>query len=96
MYVLYLYVLETFLHIHTYIYIHIYLPYLLYQSYPYSVVILADKRFNRQDKRAKFPPWITSFIREKTHTDLSADMAVEQVCICICMYKYAYISCMYM
>lgn len=43
------------------------------------VVILADKRFNRQDKRAKFPPWITSFIREKTHTDLSADLAVEQV-----------------
>lgn len=43
------------------------------------MVILADKRFNRNDKRSKFPPWITSFLRERTGTDLSTDVAVEQV-----------------
>lgn len=45
----------------------------------YGVVVLADNRFNRQDKRSKFPPWITQFINETTCLNLSADVAVEQV-----------------
>lgn len=44
----------------------------------YGIVILADKRFNRPDKRAKFPPWITSFIRTSS-LNLSTDVAVEQI-----------------
>jgi len=44
----------------------------------YGIVILADKRFNRPDKRAKFPPWITSFIRQSS-LNLSTDFAVEQI-----------------
>ena len=47
--------------------------------YYVRVVILADKRFNKHDKRAKFPPWITSFMKDNTSLDLSTDLAIEQV-----------------
>lgn len=43
------------------------------------IVILADARFYKSDKRSKFPPWITAFIRETTCLNLSTDIAVEQV-----------------
>jgi hypothetical protein len=42
------------------------------------VVILADLRYNRQDKRSKFPPWITQFLGESA-LNLSVDVAVSQV-----------------
>jgi DNA excision repair protein ERCC-2 len=44
----------------------------------YGVVILADIRYGRQDKRTKFPPWITQFMTESC-LDLSTDVAVSQV-----------------
>ena len=44
----------------------------------YGIVILADKRFSRPDKRAKLPPWITSFVRP-SGLDLSTDFAIEQM-----------------
>ena len=30
----------------------------------YGVVLLADFRYNKADKRSKFPPWITQFMPE--------------------------------
>ena len=44
----------------------------------YSAVVLADSRYNRQDKRSKFPPWITQFLGESA-LNLSVDVAVAQV-----------------
>ena len=44
----------------------------------YGVVILADSRYNRADKRNKFPPWILQFIRESS-MNLSTDVAVQQM-----------------
>jgi hypothetical protein len=44
----------------------------------YGVVILADSRYNRADKRSKFPPWITQFIRE-SNLNLSTDVAIQQI-----------------
>lgn len=41
-------------------------------------VVLADSRYNRQDKRSKFPPWITQFLGESA-LNLSVDVAVAQV-----------------
>ena len=45
----------------------------------YGIVILADARFNRNDKRSKFPPWITQFLNETSSLNLSTDIAVEQI-----------------
>lgn len=45
----------------------------------YGLVILADSRYNRYDKRSKFPPWINQFLREESCLNLSTDVAVEQV-----------------
>lgn len=42
----------------------------------YGLMVLADKRFARQDKRAKLPKWITQAILE-ANLDLSADMATQ-------------------
>mmetsp|Transcript_7086 Transcript_7086/g.11927 ORF Transcript_7086/g.11927 Transcript_7086/m.11927 type:complete len:984 (+) Transcript_7086:163-3114(+) len=44
----------------------------------YGVVVLADSRYNRADKRDKFPPWILRFLRE-TSLNLPTDAAVEQI-----------------
>jgi DNA excision repair protein ERCC-2 len=41
-------------------------------DYP-GIVILADSRYNRADKRSKLPPWIVQFIRESTLNDLAMD-----------------------
>lgn len=41
----------------------------------YGLVILADSRYNRHDKRSKLPPWITQFLSE-SHLNLSTDMAM--------------------
>jgi DNA excision repair protein ERCC-2 len=45
----------------------------------YGIVVLADSRFNRLDKRSKFPPWITQFISDTSSLNLSTDLAIEQM-----------------
>lgn len=42
----------------------------------YGIVILADSRYNRNDKRSRFPPWILQFIRE-SGLNVSSDVAVD-------------------
>jgi len=42
----------------------------------YGLMIFADKRFNRLDKRNKLPQWISQFIGNH-HLNLSTDMAVN-------------------
>ena len=44
----------------------------------YGIVILADSRYNKRDKRSKFPPWINQFVREG-FLNLSTDLAVEKM-----------------
>jgi len=44
----------------------------------YGIVIFADYRFNKADKRSKLPPWITQFLRED-QMNLTTEMAVEHV-----------------
>ncbi|KAI9910464.1 hypothetical protein PsorP6_011078 [Peronosclerospora sorghi] len=41
----------------------------------YGLVIFADSRYNRADKRTKLPPWITQFLVD-SHLNLSVDMAI--------------------
>lgn len=42
----------------------------------YGLMVLADKRYGRADKRAKLPRWIGQAILD-SHTNLSVDMAVQ-------------------
>jgi hypothetical protein len=44
----------------------------------YGVVVLADSRYNRTDKRSKFPPWILQFVKESC-LNLPTDSAVDQI-----------------
>lgn len=44
----------------------------------YGVVILADSRFNRYDKRSKFPSWIQQFLGDHC-LNLSTEIAIEQI-----------------
>lgn len=44
----------------------------------YGVVILADSRYQRQDKKSKFPPWVLQFLRE-SGINISTDVAIEQL-----------------
>jgi DNA excision repair protein ERCC-2 len=44
----------------------------------YGIVVLADSRYNKHDKRSKFPPWITQFLRDE-NLSLSTDVAVEHM-----------------
>jgi DNA excision repair protein ERCC-2 len=41
----------------------------------YGIMVLADKRFGRTDKRAKLPKWIQQYVTE-ANSNLSTDMAV--------------------
>lgn len=41
----------------------------------YGLILFADSRYNRLDKRTKLPPWITQFLVD-SHLNLSVDMAV--------------------
>ncbi|CAK4558821.1 unnamed protein product [Aphanomyces euteiches] len=41
----------------------------------YGIIVFADSRYNRHDKRSKLPPWINQFLLE-SHLNLSVDMAV--------------------
>jgi len=41
----------------------------------YGIIIFADKRYNRSDKKSKLPAWITQFL-SVSHTNLSTDMAI--------------------
>uniref|UniRef100_A0A1D1YM86 DNA 5'-3' helicase n=1 Tax=Anthurium amnicola TaxID=1678845 RepID=A0A1D1YM86_9ARAE len=42
----------------------------------YGMMIFADKRYSRQDKRTKLPGWILSHLRD-AHLNLSTDMALH-------------------
>lgn len=42
----------------------------------YGMMIFADKRYNRFDKRSKLPQWIQSFLKD-AHLSLSTDMALH-------------------
>ena len=44
----------------------------------YGVLIFADSRFHRNDKKTNLPGWITQFLSE-SQQDLSTDMAVAQI-----------------
>ncbi|MGK3746484.1 MAG: DNA excision repair protein ERCC-2 [Bacillariaceae sp.] len=44
----------------------------------YGLMILADSRYNRHDKRSKLPKWILQFLGEQ-NLNLSTDMALQQV-----------------
>jgi len=44
----------------------------------YGIVILADFRYNKQDKRSKLPQWIQQFMREGS-LNTSTDVAIEQI-----------------
>jgi DNA excision repair protein ERCC-2 len=44
----------------------------------YGIVILADSRYNRQDKRSKLPPWVVQFIHDSC-MNLSTDVAIDQM-----------------
>lgn len=41
----------------------------------YGLILFADSRYNRVDKRTKLPPWITQFLVD-SHLNLSVDMAI--------------------
>nr|CCA21515.1 predicted protein putative [Albugo laibachii Nc14] len=42
----------------------------------YGLILFADSRYNRADKRSKLPPWIKQFMVE-SYLNLSVDMAVH-------------------
>lgn len=44
----------------------------------YGVMIFADRRYNRADKRNKLPQWITQYLVQ-SHLNLSTDVAVGLV-----------------
>lgn len=44
----------------------------------YGLVVLADSRYNKHDKRSKLPPWITQFLRDE-NLSLSTDIAIEHM-----------------
>jgi len=44
----------------------------------YGLMIFADSRYNRHDKRSKLPKWILQFMGEE-NLNLSTDMAIQMV-----------------
>lgn len=51
----------------------------------YGMMLFADKRYSRHDKRSKLPGWILSHLRD-AHLNLSTDMAIHiarEVCLYI-------------
>lgn len=44
----------------------------------YGLMIFADSRYNRHDKRSKLPKWILQFMREE-YLNLSTDIALHHV-----------------
>jgi DNA excision repair protein ERCC-2 len=44
----------------------------------YGLIIFADSRYNRHDKRSKLPKWILQFLGEH-YLNLSTDMAISHV-----------------
>ena len=44
----------------------------------YGIVILADFRYNKQDKRTKLPQWVQQFMRESS-LNMSTDVAIDQI-----------------
>lgn len=57
----------------------------------YGIMIFADKRFARADKRSKLPKWIQEHLKDSL-CNLSTEEAI-QVCFdsrCLSMYKCMY------
>ncbi len=44
----------------------------------YGLMIFADSRYNRHDKRSKLPKWILQFLSD-SNLNLSTDMAIQHV-----------------
>merc|ERR1711862_126669 len=44
----------------------------------YGLIILADSRYNRHDKRSKLPKWMLQFLKE-CYLNLSTDAAMQFV-----------------
>ena len=44
----------------------------------YGIVILADYRYNKQDKRSKLPQWVNQFIRDSS-LNVSTDIAIDRI-----------------
>ena len=44
----------------------------------YGLMIFADSRYNRHDKRSKLPKWILQFMND-SYLNLSTDMAIQHV-----------------
>ncbi len=44
----------------------------------YGIVILADYRYNKQDKRTKLPQWVQQFMRDSS-LNVSTDQAIDQI-----------------
>lgn len=44
----------------------------------YGLMVLADSRYNRHDKRSKLPKWILQFLSDQ-YLNLSTDMALQHV-----------------
>lgn len=44
----------------------------------YGLIVLADSRYNRHDKRSKLPKWILQFLNDSC-LNLSTDMAIQHV-----------------
>lgn len=43
----------------------------------YGIMVLADQRYSRADKRSKLPSWIRRYIKDN-HLNMSTDMCVSQ------------------
>lgn len=43
------------------------------------LLLIFINRYNRHDKRSKFPPWINQFLKEDHCLNLSTDIAVEKM-----------------
>jgi DNA excision repair protein ERCC-2 len=44
----------------------------------YGLMIFADSRYSRHDKRSKLPPWILNYLPD-SHLNLSTDQAIEHI-----------------
>jgi DNA excision repair protein ERCC-2 len=48
----------------------------------YGIMVLADQRYARTDKKNKLPSWIRKYIKD-THT-----VSVDDLSVSVCMYVY--------
>lgn len=53
----------------------------------YGMMIFADKRYQRHDKRSKLPNWIISQLKD-AHMNLSTDMALHIAREVGCLFRF--------